>query len=331
MPCCCPRLDTCKVPVPVTPILLLIYICYLLVGAAVFWALESQTEVEQSVSFQQDKWELLRNFTCMDNRTLELFIKTVIGAYKSGISPEGNSSNLGSWSFGGSFFFSVTVVTTIGYGNLCPSTAGARAFCVVYALFGIPLNLILLNRIGQKMLSLVHRCGDVVGKRIRRQRLTKLVTSGSALLIGLLLFMLLPPVLFRAVEGWTYGEGLYYSFITLATIGFGDYVVGRNPDKQYPNWYRNLLSVWILFGLAWLALGINAGADALEHCRERCPCRRKSKNQAAGEELMDPGGEGSLCCTKQSEDSASNETRAMDQRDADTSESSGSDKLKHEQ
>eukprot|EP00079_Xenopus_tropicalis_P018261 XP_004919495.1 PREDICTED: potassium channel subfamily K member 17 [Xenopus tropicalis] len=252
----------------------------------------------------------------MDNRTLELFIKTVIGAYKSGISPEGNSSNLGSWSFGGSFFFSVTVVTTIGYGNLCPSTAGARAFCVVYALFGIPLNLILSSNDLSRFLS---------------QRLTKLVTSGSALLIGLLLFMLLPPVLFRAVEGWTYGEGLYYSFITLATIGFGDYVVGRNPDKQYPNWYRNLLSVWILFGLAWLALGINAGADALEHCRERCPCRRKSKNQAAGEELMDPGGEGSLCCTKQSEDSASNETRAMDQRDADTSESSGSDKLKHEQ
>ncbi|OCT79548.1 potassium channel subfamily K member 17 [Xenopus laevis] len=325
MPCCL-RLNHCKVPV--TLILLLIYICYLLVGAAIFWALESKAEEQQTLSFQQDKWDLLRNFTCMDNRTLELFITGVINAYKNGVIPQGNSSELNTWNYGGSFFFSVTVVTTIGYGNLSPTTVGGRAFCIFFALFGIPLNLILLNRIGHKMLSLVHRCGDIMGKKIRRQSLTKLMTSGFALLIGLLLFLLLPPVLFKEVEGWTYEEGLYYSFITLATIGFGDYVVGRNPDKQYPNWYRNLVAIWILFGLAWLALGINAGADALEKCKEKCPCSRKNKNQAAEEELMEP--EGSLCAAKQDGDKESNRTGSLDQNKTDASELYKSDKLKYE-
>lgn len=48
-----------------------------------------------------------------------------------------------------------------------------------------------------------------------------------ALVTGLLLFLLLPPLLFSDKEGWAYDEGFYYSFITLSTIGFGDYMVGE--------------------------------------------------------------------------------------------------------
>lgn len=53
------------------------------------------------------------------------------------------------------------------------------------------------------------------------------MTWTCALGVGLLLFLLLPPLLFTAIEGWTYEEGFYYSFITLSTIGFGDYVIGK--------------------------------------------------------------------------------------------------------
>jgi hypothetical protein len=33
---------------------------------------------------------------------------------------------------------------------------------------------------------------------------------------------------FSHVEGWSFREGFYFAFITLSTIGFGDYVVGEN-------------------------------------------------------------------------------------------------------
>lgn len=45
-----------------------------------------------------------------------------------------------------------------GYGNLSPNTVASQVLCIFFALFGIPLNLILLNRIGQLMLSGVHLC-----------------------------------------------------------------------------------------------------------------------------------------------------------------------------
>ncbi|KAG8430039.1 hypothetical protein GDO86_018609, partial [Hymenochirus boettgeri] len=216
-----------------------------------------------------------------------LYFQGIISAYKNGVIPWGNSSNLGTWSFSGSFFFSVTAITTIGYGNIVPTTSAGQVFCIFFALFGIPLNVILLNRIGQKMLLLVHMCANLLGKSIHRQRMIKILTSSCALILGLLLFLLLPPVLFTGMEGWTYEEGFYYSFITLSTIGFGDYVAGRNPDREYPAWYRNVVAIWILFGLAWLALVINLFINLLENFKEKNPCKRKKKEEKAEKDLIE--------------------------------------------
>ncbi|XP_043367548.1 potassium channel subfamily K member 17 isoform X2 [Dermochelys coriacea] len=146
----------------------------------------------------------------------------IIKAYKSGLTLQRNSTSLGRWDFVGSFFFSVSAITTIGYGNLSPSTVSAQIFCIFFALFGIPLNLILLNRIGQLMLSGVQQCTKRLGEKLHWQEAATILTRTCALVTGLLLFLLLPPFLFSVTEGWTYEEGFYYSFITLSTIGFGD-------------------------------------------------------------------------------------------------------------
>lgn len=47
------------------------------------------------------------------------------------------------------------------------------------------------------------------------------------LLWGLLVHLVIPPFVFMSMEQWTYLEGFYFSFITLTTVGFGDYVAGR--------------------------------------------------------------------------------------------------------
>ena len=47
------------------------------------------------------------------------------------------------------------------------------------------------------------------------------------LALGTLLVLIFPPMVFSHVEGWSFCEGFYFAFITLSTIGFGDYVVGE--------------------------------------------------------------------------------------------------------
>lgn len=65
----------------------------------------------------------------------------------------------------------------------------------------------------------------------------------------------------------------------------GDSVVGMNPDRIYPSWYKNVISLWILFGMAWLALVIKFCINILECSSDFCQCNKKNMEMA--EDLMD--------------------------------------------
>lgn len=43
---------------------------------------------------------------------------------------------------------------------------------------------------------------------------------------GFLFFIFLPACIFVVFEGWDYVAAIYYAFVTLTTIGFGDLVAG---------------------------------------------------------------------------------------------------------
>lgn len=53
---------------------------------------------------------------------------------------------------------------------------------------------------------------------------------------GFLLFCLVPALLFRLVEQWSFGDSLYFTIVTLTTIGFGDFVPGRYGGAVRENW-----------------------------------------------------------------------------------------------
>ncbi|XP_063774913.1 potassium channel subfamily K member 16 [Pseudophryne corroboree] len=184
-------------------------------------------------------------------------------AWENGLNPKGNSTNHSNWDFSNSFFFAGTVITTIGYGHLYPSTMAGQVFCAFYALFGIPLNLAFLNQIGNGLnthLLTLSRCTQDPGG----SGVMKMMMMGLFLTTGSMLFLVFPPMIFSYVEGWSYGEGFYFAFVTLSTIGFGDYVLGTDPNRHYISIYRGLAALWIIFGLAWLALVFNLVAELVE-------------------------------------------------------------------
>eukprot|EP00755_Sulcionema_specki_P028967 Sspe_Gene.91078::Locus_62543_Transcript_1_1_Confidence_1.000_Length_1055::g.91078::m.91078/K20007/KCNK18; potassium channel subfamily K member 18 len=209
------------------------------------------------------------------------------------------------WTFTGATFYSLTVVTTIGYGSFAPVTKGGRAFTVVYAIVGISVIGMLLGNVATVLAGLLRSIGQRVFRcfrrrspaaeleRVQAQAMDKLAQGDGCLTsremrellvsyaegrwdenvdetvfgyltetyadngvfdreavvsataewfqvhadlpreVGLptiAAFFLASSVwigvwavVFRAIEGWSYSESLWFACVTLSTIGFGDF------------------------------------------------------------------------------------------------------------
>nr|XP_005903261.1 PREDICTED: potassium channel subfamily K member 15 [Bos mutus] len=131
-----------------TAALVLCILSYLLVGAAVFDALESEAESGRKRLLAQKRSELRRKygFSAEDYRELE----------RLALQAEPHRAGR-QWKFAGSFYFAITVITTIGYGHAAPGTDSGKVFCMFYALLGIPLTLVTFQSLGERLNALVRR------------------------------------------------------------------------------------------------------------------------------------------------------------------------------
>ncbi|XP_019373939.1 PREDICTED: potassium channel subfamily K member 16-like [Gavialis gangeticus] len=254
-----------------TCLLVVSYFTYLFLGAIVFQALERDAEEHEKTAVIQMKQAFLQNFAHLTVGDVEQFVKNLTEAIQKGVYPIRNESQVeqSNWDFSSSFFFVGTVVSTIGYGKLCPKTAGGQLFCVFFALFGIPLNIVFLHRVGKILSLLCKRLGKCLYEKGMKKKKTKFLTLLFFLVMGILVFLCLPSLVFQIVEGWSYSEGIYFAFITLSTIGFGDYVVGKQPERHYFSYYRSFVAIWIIFGLAWTALLFNLLMMLLEDTEKK--------------------------------------------------------------
>ncbi|KAM9134397.1 potassium channel subfamily K member 7 isoform 2-T2 [Pangshura tecta] len=71
------------------------------------------------------------------------------------------------------------------------------------------------------------------------------------------LFILLPALCFWALEnGWTFLESVYFCFISLSTIGLGDYVPGRGSPPSLRHLYKISITCYLLLGLLAMLLAL---------------------------------------------------------------------------
>jgi potassium channel subfamily K protein len=72
-----------------------------------------------------------------------------------------------SWDFIQSVFFSTTILTTIGYGNISPVTFPGRLFCILFAIIGIPFTLSVIADIGQILATIISKLWDQYKLKIK--------------------------------------------------------------------------------------------------------------------------------------------------------------------
>ncbi|XP_027726482.1 potassium channel subfamily K member 2 [Vombatus ursinus] len=214
----------------------LVVVVYLIIGATVFKALEQPHEISRRTTIVIQKQTFISQHSCVNATELDELIQQIVEAINAGIIPLGNTSNqISHWDLGSSFFFAGTVITTIGFGNISPRTEGGKIFCIIYALLGIPLFGFLLAGVGDQL-------GTIFGKGIAKvedtfikwnvsQTKIRIISTIIFILFGCVLFVALPAVIFKHIEGWSALDAIYFVVITLTTIGFGDYVAGKDIES----------------------------------------------------------------------------------------------------
>ncbi|CAI5652441.1 potassium channel subfamily K member 4 isoform X2 [Oreochromis niloticus] len=229
---------------------------YLVMGAFVFVTLEKPKETLAHEKLLQTKKDFLTNNSCVTESDFHKLVKGLMSAVEAGLDVSRVPANLTTrWDIASACFFCGTIITTIGFGNLSPRTWYGQLFCVCYALVGIPMFGILLAGVGDHMGRVLRRAVAKIETLFLKRKVgptTVRVTSAVlSILIGCLIFLAVPTVVFQKVEDWSFLESLYFVVITLTTVGFGDYVpVGGIEDDSF---FKLLVLLWIVFGLAYFA------------------------------------------------------------------------------
>ncbi|XP_053458264.1 potassium channel subfamily K member 5 [Nycticebus coucang] len=261
------------------PLLTSAIIFYLAIGAAIFEVLEEPHWKEAKKNYYTQKLHLLKEFPCLSQEGLDKILQVVSDAAGQGVAITGNQT-FNNWNWPNAMIFAATVITTIGYGNVAPKTPAGRLFCVFYGLFGVPLCLTWISALGKFFGGRAKRLGQFLTKRGVSLRKAQITCTAIFILWGVLVHLVIPPFVFMVTEEWDYIEGLYYSFITISTIGFGDFVAGVNPSANYHALYRYFVELWIYLGLAWLSLFVNWKVSMFVEVHKAIKKRRRRRKES---------------------------------------------------
>lgn len=235
-------------------LLIVAYIFYVIIGAEIFSAIELPYEHELRQELKEARQEFLNNNTCVSEARLDELLARVLEASNYGVSVLGNDTSR-NWDFVSSLFFASTVLTTTGYGHSVPLSDEGKAFCIFFSLFGIPVTLFFLSAVVERLVVLVTRRPISYFHRRWAMSRPKLaaIHAASLTVIIVVLFLIIPAWIFITLEkDWNYLDSLYFCFISLTTIGLGDYVPGETHSKgaiPHPQLYRLAITVYLLLGL----------------------------------------------------------------------------------
>ncbi|XP_065350456.1 potassium channel subfamily K member 1 [Cloeon dipterum] len=143
---------------------------YTICGAFMFQAIEGTEasddreeaikDIHSARSKTRDRlWEITQKFNVLEEEAwreqaasevlkFQMEVIDAINKGYDGVDDVKDLSETSQWSFSGAFLYSLTVITTIGYGNVAPKTEWGKVATIFYAIIGMPLFLLYLSNIG---------------------------------------------------------------------------------------------------------------------------------------------------------------------------------------
>lgn len=122
-----------------------------------------------------------------------------------------------------------------------------RIFCIIYAIMGVPMTLLLLSIIVRKLLILLNNTYLWFRRQVTSDRRSdskiRFIHLVLVLIFALIFLFLIPSFIFMYLEeNWSFIDAFYFCFISLTTIGLGDLVAGDSPTQRNRLFYKICLT-----------------------------------------------------------------------------------------
>mmetsp|Transcript_447 Transcript_447/g.981 ORF Transcript_447/g.981 Transcript_447/m.981 type:complete len:344 (+) Transcript_447:84-1115(+) len=161
------------------------------------------------------------------------------------------------WTFTNATYFLMVTLTTVGYGDIYPSTQASRLFTMFFVLFGISIVAVALVEVAnyfiEKREALVKKTqADVIkkasaegtqpgegdAKDAKETPYAKFKSFLAAhpivdVVLNLSLYSLIAGGIFVGIEGWNLVDSIYFTIITGTTVGYGDI----SPQTPVGRWF----------------------------------------------------------------------------------------------
>lgn len=194
------------------------------------------------------------------------------------------------WDYVDSLRFAFETLTTIGYGAITPSTEAGQGLCIAFALLGIPVTILAFQAVGELIRRGISAIIAKTDKHCFNRKPSNIEAKTIVVTCVLVIVMLVSGAgLQMLLEDRSFVAGLYFWFVTLATIGYGDYLPGE----------YSALSLKVTISLIWTTLGfcvvssvLNAiaaflakrQASSFDACACYCTCDEQDGKSGEGDE-----------------------------------------------
>ncbi|UJR25609.1 hypothetical protein I4U23_006961 [Adineta vaga] len=267
-----------------------ITLLYLVIGATIFDRLESTDESirRTNLTARISSFQQKHNISDNDFRNLTHIVQLRIQYGKK------------QWKFIGSFYYATVVLALIGYGHAIPNTIAGRAVTIAYALIGIPMWLIMIQSVGERLNALIRFVLKHIKRKFQRRKEPQ-ITAMELLTCEALLTVLTVATgsyVFHLNENWLYFDAFYYCLLTLTTIGFGDLVPMQKNDYGSVGWLYILFCImFILTGLTIVASSgnllilrfVETNTKRSQHERFEMEERRRQQVRVVGDVISSNG------------------------------------------
>lgn len=143
-------------------------------------------------------------------------------------------------SFTVSLFPICSLPVSLGYGQSSPLSDTGKAFSIIYALIGVPFTMLVLTACVQRLMyPLVLAPVCLLQRSGMEPRRATVVHFLLLVVLVVLCFFVAPAAIFSMLEvSWSFLDGIYFCFISLCTIGLGDFVPGTRQGQKNRTLYQ---------------------------------------------------------------------------------------------